>query len=110
MAIVKHSMDVVRKAAQHLNAGQTPVVTFDQPLYAIVKQIQWRWPEMYGEDKFVVMLGDLHIEMAALMTLGDGCKGMAGLKLWYKRRSQQQTLPTTSCMQHMLFAPDRPTK
>ena len=27
VAIVKHSMDVVRKALQHLNAGQTPVVT-----------------------------------------------------------------------------------
>ena len=57
MAIVKHSMDVVRKAVQNLNAGQTPVVTFDQPLYAIVKQIKWKWPEMYGEDTFVIMFG-----------------------------------------------------
>ena len=62
----KHSMDVVRKVVQHLNTGQTPVVTFDQPLYAIVKQIQWKWSEMYGEDKFVVVFGGLHIEIAAL--------------------------------------------
>ena len=75
-AMVKHTMDVVRKAVQHLNAGQTPVVTFDQPLYAIAKQIQWKWPEMYGEDKFVVMFGCLHIEMAGLRTLG--CKAVAG--------------------------------
>ena len=55
--MVKHSMDIVRKAVQYLNAGQTPVVTFDQPLYTIAKQIQWKWPEIYGEDKFVVMSG-----------------------------------------------------
>ncbi len=68
--MIKHSLDIVRKAVQHLNAGQTPVVTLDQPLYAIAKQIQWKWPEMYGGDKFVVMFGGLHIEMAALKTLG----------------------------------------
>ena len=39
VTMVKHSMDVVRKAVQHLNAGQSPVVTFDQPLYAIAKQM-----------------------------------------------------------------------
>ena len=71
VAMVKHSVDVVRKAVQHLNAGQTAVVTSDQHLYAIAKQIQWKWPEMYGEDKFVVMFGGLHIEMAALRTMGD---------------------------------------
>ena len=27
--VVKHSMDVVRKADQHINAVQTPLVTFD---------------------------------------------------------------------------------
>ena len=43
--MVKHSMDVKRKAVQHLNAAQTPVVTFDQPLYAIAKQIQGKWSE-----------------------------------------------------------------
>jgi len=37
VAMVKHSMDVVRKAVQYLNAGQTPVVTFDQPFYIIAK-------------------------------------------------------------------------
>ena len=58
--VVIHSMDVARKAVQHLNAGQTPVVTFDQHLYATPKQIQWKWPEMYGKDTFVVMFGGLH--------------------------------------------------
>ena len=45
--------------------------TVDQPLYTLVKQIQWRWPETHGEDHFVILFGGLHIEMAALRTLGD---------------------------------------
>ena len=53
-----------------LNPGQTPVVAADQPLYDLAKQIQWQWPEEYGEDKFVVMFGGLHIEMAALKSMG----------------------------------------
>ena len=71
VAMVRHSMDVVKIAVEHLNPGQTPVLTFDQPLFALAKQIQWKWPEKYGEEKFVVMFGGLHIEMAALKTAGD---------------------------------------
>ena len=33
--------------------------------------MQWTWPEEFGEEKFVVMFGGLHIELAALKTLGD---------------------------------------
>eukprot|EP00745_Piridium_sociabile_P019361 TRINITY_DN2926_c0_g1_i1.p1 TRINITY_DN2926_c0_g1~~TRINITY_DN2926_c0_g1_i1.p1 ORF type:complete len:195 (+),score=50.86 TRINITY_DN2926_c0_g1_i1:2-586(+) len=68
-------MDVVKNAVEHVNPGQTPVVTLDQPLFALAKQIQWKWPEKYGEEKMVVMFGGLHIEMAALKTLGDWLRG-----------------------------------
>ena len=61
-------MDVVKQAVDHVNPGQTPVIAYDQPLYA--KQIQWNWPDVYVEEKFVIMMGALHIEMAALKTLG----------------------------------------
>ena len=71
MAMIRHSMDIVSNAVFHLNPGQTPVLTFDQPLFALAKQIQWMWPDTYGEQKMVVMFGGLHIEMAALKTLGD---------------------------------------
>lgn len=71
VAMIRHSMDVVKRAVVHLNAGQTPVLTFDQPLFTLAKQIQWKWPEKYGEEKFVIMFGGLHIEMAALKTAGD---------------------------------------
>ena len=51
--------------------GQTPVITFDQPLFALGKYVQWKWPERYGEKFFVVMFGGLHIEMALWSTIGD---------------------------------------
>ena len=68
-------MDVVKKAVEILNPGQIPIITVDQPLYTVAKQIQWRWPETHGEDHFIVMFGGLHIEMAALKTLGDLLEG-----------------------------------
>ena len=39
VAIIHHAMGVVQKAIHHLNPGQVPVLTLDQPLYAIAKQI-----------------------------------------------------------------------
>ena len=75
VAMIKHSFCIVKSAVKHLNPGQTPVLTYDQPLYALAKQIQWTWPDDYGEYKFVIMFGGLHIEMAALKTIGDWLKG-----------------------------------
>ncbi|KAG7170720.1 hypothetical protein Hamer_G013550 [Homarus americanus] len=34
--------------------------------HQVAGQIQWNWPENYGEEKFIMILGGLHIEMAAL--------------------------------------------
>ncbi len=41
------------------------VLVADQPLYVLAKQIQWQWLDEYGENKFVLIFGGLHIEMAA---------------------------------------------
>ena len=75
VAMIRHAMAVVSSAVQVLNPGQVPVLTCDQPLFALAKQIQWNWSNSYGEDKFVVLFGDLHIEMAALKTLGSFLTG-----------------------------------
>ena len=40
LAMIKQARTVVMKAVQHLNPGQTAVVAFDQPLYALAKEIQ----------------------------------------------------------------------
>ena len=70
VATVKHCMDKVRDAIAHLNPDQVPIITADQPLYALAKQVQWQWPEVYGEHQFVIMFGGLHIEMTALRSIG----------------------------------------
>ena len=72
IAMVRHGMTVIKDATQYLNAGQTPIMAVDQPLYAMAKEIQWFWPEVLGESKFLIMLGGLHIELAALKVLGIG--------------------------------------
>ena len=60
----------IKDTVAYLNPIQTPVIAVDQPIYTLAKQIQWHWPEKYGEDKFVIMFGGLHIEMAALKSIG----------------------------------------
>ena len=69
--MVKHSLDVIKKLTDITNPGQIPVVAVDQPLFAIAKNVQWKWPLVYGEERVVVMFGGLHIELAALKTIGD---------------------------------------
>ena len=56
-------MDKIRDAVRLFNPGQVPVITADQSIYATAKQIQWQWPEDYGESQFLIMFGGLHIEM-----------------------------------------------
>ena len=75
VAMILHSMNVIKSVVQYINPGQTPVITLDQPLFAITKQIQWNWPESHGENQFVIMLGGLHIEMAAFKVLGNWLDG-----------------------------------
>jgi len=70
VAMIKHAMEVIAVAVNMINPGQTPVMACDQPLYAMAKVIQWNFPQLYGESQFVVMLGGLHIEMAALKAVG----------------------------------------
>lgn len=70
-AMIKHGMNVVKNATDFLNPGQIPITTFDQPLFAIAKFVQWKWPNTHGEKMHVVMLGGLHTEMALWNTLGD---------------------------------------
>ena len=70
-AMVKHGMVVQRHATEFLNPGQIPVTAFDAPLYALAKQVQWKWPATHGENRHAVMLGGIHIEMAVWSTLGD---------------------------------------
>lgn len=64
IATIKNAMDKVKEVSSFLNPRQTLVMACDQPLFVLAKQIQRKWPEIYGEDRFVVKFGDLHIEIA----------------------------------------------
>lgn len=69
VAMIKHAMDLVKATTTFLNPGQVPVMAVDQPLFAIAKQVQWKWPDLYGD--MVIMFGGLHLEMCALKMLGE---------------------------------------
>ena len=45
--MIKHGIDVVNQPVSQLNSQQTPIIAFDQSLYAIVKHVQWNWKELY---------------------------------------------------------------
>ena len=68
-AMVHHCSKVLVVITNKLNPGQQPVITVDQPVYALGKEIQWRYPTEFGQ--IVWMLGPLHIEMIHLCVIGD---------------------------------------
>ena len=73
--MVCHAMAIIHSAVLSVNPNQTPVLTLDQPLYSLAKQIQWNWPDTFKESKFVLVLGSLHIEMAVMKIIGDWLEG-----------------------------------
>lgn len=55
--MIMHAMNVIKSTLNHLKPGQVPVITLDQPLFAIRKQIQWNWPNSHGEEHCILMFG-----------------------------------------------------
>ena len=75
IAMIRHAMDIIKLSVNLLNPDQVPVIAFNQPLFAVAKEIQWNWSDSYGEDKFMIMFGGLHIEMAFLKVIGGWLEG-----------------------------------
>ncbi len=73
--MIAHGISVVSASIKHLNPSQIPVIVVDQPLFALAKEIQWKVCGAYDEDHVVVMLGGLHIKMAAFKALGKWVHG-----------------------------------
>ena len=69
-AVLAHIMRLCKKGTEFLNPGQIPVLGADQQVYTLLKQLQWRYPGEFGEVKFVIMLGSLHIEDKIYKMLG----------------------------------------
>ncbi len=73
VATIKHFIQKICDTTVFLNPGQIRVVAADKLLYALAKQIQFQWPDEYGENKFVLIFGGLHIKMAAMTSIGHPC-------------------------------------
>ena len=69
--VIAHAISVISATIKCLDPSQVPVVTVDQPLFALGKAVGGA----YDEDRLVVMLGGLHIEMAAFNALGKWILG-----------------------------------
>ena len=54
-----HQWNGIGDKTEHLNPHKIPVLVVDQPLYDLES-----FSELLGEDKFVVMLCELHIGKA----------------------------------------------
>ena len=67
VAMIKHSMEIVRAAVQHLNPVKSLFLLWiNHCMHLPSKFSQWTWLTSLGEDHFVLMLGGLHIEMDIL--------------------------------------------
>ena len=71
MTMVQHTFNIIKQILLKINPSQCPLITSDQPVYALCKQLQWLYPDHCGGDKLVMMIGALHIETAYLSATGD---------------------------------------
>ena len=76
VSMTRHSMDVVRKAVEIINPGQVSIITVDQPLYTLAKQIQWSWPDTYSENADVAYTCEL-TEDTNILSFNDWCSSTA---------------------------------
>ena len=74
-AMVKHGIEIIKKTTHFINPLQVPVMACDCPIFAVAKEIQWRFPEVLGENKFIVMFSGLHLEKGLWNALGNMFEG-----------------------------------
>ena len=67
LATQYHCMKIIKRTVSFLNPGQTSIDTCDQPVYALTKEIQWRFPEEFGTDSYLTAFGGLHFEQRMLV-------------------------------------------
>ena len=75
-----HCMNIIKDTIQHINPTQIPVDVSDQPVYALSKEVQLRYPSLFGRCQYVCLLDDLHIEHTNLLIHGELIKG-SGLEV-----------------------------
>ena len=64
---------LVEKLVSTIKSHQDPVITADQSVYALGKQVQWMYSDRF--ENFVWIMGPLRVETALLNAIGDWLKG-----------------------------------
>ena len=57
------------------------MITANQPVYAIGKQVQWLYADECSNHKVLMMMDPLHIKMNFLNLLGNLLEAVVGLKV-----------------------------
>ena len=65
-----HCMQITKNTIAFLNPNQTPTDVYDQPFYALTKEIRIRKPEIFGSDKYFSLLAGLPVEHCLLSLHG----------------------------------------
>ena len=79
-AMVRHCVKIVKPLFSKLILGQFNVITGDQPVYTLGKQIQWKHTD---ECKDVLwMMGPFHIEMAFISAIGNWLEGSGWVEIF----------------------------
>ena len=65
-----HCMKIFEKTTLLLNPGQIFVDESDQPVYRLLKELQWRNSSRFGSEKYFCLLGSLHLEKSILLLCG----------------------------------------
>ena len=66
-----HYMKIVEKTTQLLNLGEICVDESDQLVYNLLKELQWRFPDRFGPEKYFGLSGSLHTEKSTLLLCGS---------------------------------------
>ena len=65
-----HCMEIIEKTTQLLNPGQICVDESDQPVYKLSEELQWRFPDRFGPEKYFCLFGSLHLGKSVLLLCG----------------------------------------
>ena len=52
-------MTVIQTVVHKVNPRQIPIITADQPVYALLKQIHWKSSNDFGENAFLIQCNNL---------------------------------------------------
>ena len=74
-----HCIEIIKQTIGYLNTKQTSVDVYNQPVFALTKEIQWRYPEKFASGSYFCLFGGLHFEQC-MLTIHDELVKSRGLE------------------------------